>query len=92
MTKQDQNLPHSISGRVDKVTTTEKVNSGSIFARFKSNIIKTGTAFAASLLDVQQKMGQCEATAACDRQAVGGSLTRRLKGPFAVPLPRQLGE
>ena len=89
MTKQDQDLPQSISGRVDRVSATEKVNSGSIFARFEPNIIKTGTAFAASLLDVQQKMGKCEA---CDRQAVGGSLTRRLKCPFAVSLPRQLGE
>ena len=40
--------------------------------------------FTASLLDVQQLEGQCEACIVCGRQVEGGSLTRRPKGPKAT--------
>ena len=82
-----------ISGRVDKASATEAVDTGSIPGRVKPKTIKL--VFTAFLLDVQQSKGLCEASAVCGRQVgrwAGGSLTRRPKGPFAVSWPRQLGE
>ena len=73
-----------ISGRVDRASSTKTVDSGSIAARVKPKIIKVGI-HTVSLLDVQHLKGQCEASTVyvADRWA-DGSLTRRLKGPFAV--------
>ena len=56
----------SISGRVDKASATETVDSGSIPRRVKPKTIKL--AFTASLLDVQQLKGQCVASAVCGRR------------------------
>ena len=54
-----------ISGRVDKAYATETVDSGSIPGWVKPKTI--AMVFSASLLDVQQLQGQCEASAVCGR-------------------------
>ena len=55
-----------ISGRVDRASATETVDSGSIPGRVKPRTVKF--VFTASLLDVQQLKGQCEASTAYGRQ------------------------
>ena len=55
-----------ISGRVDRASATEAVDSDSIPGRVKPKTIKLE--FTAFLLDVQQPKGQCEASAVCGRQ------------------------
>ena len=55
-----------ISGRVDKASATEAVDSDSIPGRVKPKTIKLE--FTAFLLDVQQPKGLCEASAVCGRQ------------------------
>ena len=71
-----------ISGRVDRASVTEAVDSSSIPGRVKTNTIKFGIHSFSAV-----KPPPC----VVDRWA-GGSLTRRPKGPFAVSWPRQLGE
>ena len=51
---------------MDRASATEAVDSGSIPGRVQPKTIKLG--FTASLLDVQQLKGQCEASAVCGRQ------------------------
>ena len=55
-----------ISGRVHGAPATETVGTGSIPVRSNLRLLKLG--FAASLLDVQQLKGQCEASTVCGRQ------------------------
>ena len=69
-----------ISGRVDTASATEMIDVGSIPVVSNQRLEKLG--FTASLLDVQQLKGQCEAF------IMYGSLTQRPKGPFAVSRPR----
>ena len=80
-----------MSGGVDRAAATER----KIGVRFpvgpKQRLKKL--VFTASLLDVQHQKAQCEAYSVCvvDKWA-GGSLTRRLQGPFVVFWPRQRDE
>ena len=55
---------HSTGGRVDRASATEAVDSGSIPGRITQT---KKLVFTASLLDVQQLKGQCEAPAVCGR-------------------------
>ena len=57
---------HLISGREDRASATEAIDSGSISGWVKPKTKKL--VFTASLLDVQQLKGQCEASAVCGRQ------------------------
>ena len=63
----------TISGRMDRASATEAVDSGSIPGRVKPTTVKL--VLTASLLDVQQLKGECKASAVCGRQVGGGSLT-----------------
>ena len=69
-------IPRLISGRVDKASVTETVDSGSIPDRVKSKTIKIGIhSFPAGLSTIKKK---CEASTVCDRQedtATCGNLT-----------------
>ena len=80
-----------ISGRVDRASATEAVDSGSIPGWVKPKTIKIGIHSFPCLTFSNQR--DCVKPPPCvvDRWA-GGSLTRRPKGPFAVSWPRQLGE
>ena len=51
---------------MDRASATEAVDTGSIPGRVKPKTIKIG--ITASLLDVQQLKGQCEASNVCGRQ------------------------
>ena len=64
-----------ITGRVERASATKAVDSGSIPNRVKPKTIKT-LVFTASLFDVLQLNGQCEASAVCGRQ-VGARLEDR---------------
>ena len=55
-----------ISGRADRASGTETVDTGSIPYRVKSKTIKL--VFTACLLDVQQLKEECEASIECGRQ------------------------
>ena len=55
-----------ISGRVDRASATEAVDSGSIPGRVKPKTVTIG--IHSFMLDVQQLKGQCEASIVCGRQ------------------------
>ena len=59
-------LVEPISGRVDRASVIEAVDSGSILDWVKPKTIKK-LVFTASMLDVQQLKKLCEASAVCGR-------------------------
>ena len=84
-------LPMETNNRMDRVCHTETVDSGSIPGWVESKTIKlvfiAFPAWRAAIKRDSVKPPPC----VVNRWA-GGSLTRRLKGPFAVSWPRQLGQ
>ena len=80
-----------ISGRVDRASATEAVDSGSIPGRVKPKNYKNWYSQLSCLTFSIKRDSVKPPPCVVDRWA-GGSLTRRPKGPFAVSWPRQLGE
>ena len=79
-----------IYGRV-RASGTKMVDSGSIPGRVKPKDYKK-LVFTASLLDVQQLKGQCEASTVCGRQVGRWQLDSKTERSLPVSWPRQLGE
>ena len=77
-----------VSGRADRASAAETETR----VRFPigTNQRLNKLVFTASLLDVQQLKGQCEASTVCCRQM--SRWDSRPKGPLAVSRPKQLGE
>ena len=75
-----------ISGPVDRASTTDSVDSGSIPGRVKPKTLKL--VFTASLLDVQQLKGQCEASAVCGRQVGRWQLDSKTERSLRCLLPK----
>ena len=75
-----------ISGRVDRASATDSVDSGSIPGRVKPKTLKL--VFTASLLDVQQLKGQCKASAVCGRQVGRWQLDSKTERSLRCPLPK----
>ena len=73
-----------ISNRVNRASATKTIDTGSIPGRVKPKTIKL--VFTASLLDVQQLKGECEASTVCDRQV--GRWQPDSKGTFTVLRPK----
>ena len=70
-----------ISGRVDRASATETVDSGSIPSRIKPKTMKIG--IHSFLLDVQQLKEQCEASTVCGRQVA--TLLENRRVPLLSP-------
>ena len=64
---------------------------GSIPGRVKPKTIKIGM-YSFPAFDVQQLIGQCEASTLCGRQVSRLQLDLKIIRFFAVSWPRQLGE
>ena len=77
---------YPISGRVDRASATEAVDTGSIPGRVKPKTIKL--VFTASLLDVQQLKGQCEASIVCGRQMGRWQLDSKTERSFRCLLAK----
>ena len=76
------------SGRVDRASATEAIDSASILGRVKPKTIIIGI----HRFDVQQLKGQCEASAACVRQVGRYQFDSKTYSLFTISWPRQLGE
>ena len=70
-----------ISGRVDRASAIETMDSDSILGRVKPKTKKL--VFTASLLDVQQLKGQCKASAECGRQVGRWQLHSKTERPLS---------
>ena len=83
-------LSRLISGRVDRASTTEAIDFGSIPGRV---IPKTKNWYSQlSCLTLSIKRDSAKPPPCVVDRLTGGSLTRRPKGPFAVSWPKQLGK
>ena len=75
-----------ISGRVDRASATEAVDTGSIPGRVKPKTIKIG--IHSFPLDVQQLKGQCEASIVCGRQMGRWQLDSKTERSFRCLLAK----
>ena len=75
-----------IGSRVDRVSATETVDSGSIPGRVKPKTKKL--ILTAFLLDVQQLKGQCEASTVCGKQVDRWQLDWKIKRSLRCHLTR----